>query len=180
ATFLAAVQSQIVALSYQENTSHVAVACNALGFAGVLFDVSSACFALRAATTLEQNIAIIEHYLSGIDNASPAQLAQIDHREFERVYANSGLWSRIHNKITLRMQALQSQHLSQDVEDEAANNAPLLCALPSQWVQVQIAVALGSLAMLAMQLGVLCFFGSVICLAMSTQPRAVWLVAVMV
>ncbi|KAK7013643.1 hypothetical protein R3P38DRAFT_3206203 [Favolaschia claudopus] len=180
ATFLAAVQSQIVALSYQENTSRVAVACNALGFAGVLFDGSSGFFALSASTKLERNIAIIEHQLSAIDDASPRQLAQISHREFERAYADGGLWSRIHKKVTLRMQTLQSQRLSQDVEDETTNNAPLLRALWLPWEQVQFALALGNLAMLAMKLGTLCFFGSVICLAMSTQPRAVWIVAVVV
>ncbi|KAJ3852479.1 hypothetical protein EV368DRAFT_82499 [Lentinula lateritia] len=52
ATFLAAVQSQIIAISYQDNSTNIQIATNALGFAGVLLDVITAFLALLASAIL--------------------------------------------------------------------------------------------------------------------------------
>ncbi|KAJ7792233.1 hypothetical protein B0H14DRAFT_171784 [Mycena olivaceomarginata] len=50
ATFLAAVQAQLIALSYQDNSTRLKVATNALGFSGLLLDVITACLALLASS----------------------------------------------------------------------------------------------------------------------------------
>ncbi|KAK6969327.1 hypothetical protein R3P38DRAFT_3146331 [Favolaschia claudopus] len=183
ATFLAAVQSQIIALSYQDNTSHVAVASNVWGFAGVLFDVSSACFALGASTTLQRYTTIIDNEINAIDDASPCQLAQIDiARLHGETHGVSDIWFRIHKKVQMRMRILRNEQ-SQSQQNETSvvdRGQPLLHASQESWKEVQGALAVATAASNLMILGVLCFFGSVICLAVATQPRAVWIVSVVV
>ncbi|KAJ7930934.1 hypothetical protein B0H13DRAFT_2309243 [Mycena leptocephala] len=73
----AAVQSQILALSYQDNSTRVKTATNAFGFAGVLLDVITACLALLASTILQRHVAILENQLAVVDDASQAQLADV-------------------------------------------------------------------------------------------------------
>ncbi|KAK7013657.1 hypothetical protein R3P38DRAFT_2720401 [Favolaschia claudopus] len=183
ATFLAAVQSQIIALSYQDNASHVAVACNVLGFAGVLFDVSSACFALGASTTLQRYTTIIDNEINAIDDASPRQLAQMDLAPVHGdAYGVSDIWLRIHKKVEMRMRILRNeQNPSQGHETSIVDRGqPLLRASQESWKEVQGALAVATAASNLMILGVLCFFGSIICLAVATQPRAVWIVSVVV
>ncbi|KAK6995897.1 hypothetical protein R3P38DRAFT_3287890 [Favolaschia claudopus] len=184
ATFLAAVQSQIIALSYQDNNSHIAVATNALGFAGVLLDVSSACFGLGSSTTLQRHTTIIDNQLSAIDEASMHQVADIlNFRHLQDVYYSSDIWDRIRSKVAARVRMLQRENQSrglEEIEHGPIDDRPLLQALPESWKQVQSALAVGNAASNAMILGVLCFFGSIICLAVSTQPPVVWIVSVVV
>ncbi|KAJ7737533.1 hypothetical protein B0H16DRAFT_104676 [Mycena metata] len=73
-TFLAGVQSQIIALSYQDSSTRLKTATNALGFTGVLLDVTSACLGLTASTVLQRHIAVVEKQLDAIEDASPEQL----------------------------------------------------------------------------------------------------------
>ncbi|KAJ7846065.1 hypothetical protein B0H14DRAFT_964002 [Mycena olivaceomarginata] len=74
ATFLAAIQAQLVAISYQDNSTRLKVATNALGFAGLLIDVISACLALLASNILQRHIAIVEKQLTAIETATAEQL----------------------------------------------------------------------------------------------------------
>ncbi|KAJ7326202.1 hypothetical protein DFH08DRAFT_885051, partial [Mycena albidolilacea] len=66
ATFLAAIQAQLVATSYQDNSTRLKVATNALGFAGLLMGVISACLALLASNILQRHIAIVDKQLTAI------------------------------------------------------------------------------------------------------------------
>ncbi|KAK7013648.1 hypothetical protein R3P38DRAFT_3003546 [Favolaschia claudopus] len=188
ATFLAAVQSQIIALSYQDNTSPIAVASNALGFAGILLDVSSARMGLNASAALQRHTTHIDNQLRAIDDASLHQLTQIDSSLLsnEAIY---GLSSRIHRRLEARLRILRNERRQSqshpslpddDVVRLADSSIPLLRGLPGACKEVQLAVAMGNAAGNLMVLGTLSFFGSVICLAASTQPRAVWIVSIMV
>ncbi|KAK6969320.1 hypothetical protein R3P38DRAFT_3146311 [Favolaschia claudopus] len=191
ATFLAAVQSQIIALSYQDNTSPTAVASNALGFAGILLDVSSARMALNASAALQRHTTFIDNQFRAIDDASEGQLTQIDSSLLNQaIYDVYGLSSRIHKRLEARMRILRNERQSRpnlpddDVENaplaDNSSHIPLLGGLPGALTSVQLAVAMGNAAGNLMVLGTLSFFGSVICLAASTQPRAVWIVSVAV
>ncbi|KAK7013644.1 hypothetical protein R3P38DRAFT_3362643 [Favolaschia claudopus] len=183
ATFLAGVQSQIIALSYLDNGSHIAVATNALGFAGVLLDVSSAFFGLGASVALQRHTTIIDNELNAIDKAGLRGLATTqDILHLGYVPHAFNLRTRINTKIAMRMRILHREYESRGTEgrNSPTNDPPLLEALPRSWKQVQRALAVGNGASNAMILGVLCFFGSVICLAVSTQPHAVWIVSVVV
>ncbi|KAJ7912269.1 hypothetical protein B0H13DRAFT_1875071 [Mycena leptocephala] len=178
ATFLAAVQSQIVALSYQENSTRLRMATNVLGFAGVLLDIIAACFALLASTILQTYIAVVEKQIDAIEDASPAQIASL--RPLPRT-VSADVSRRALAQIKERRAALE--RLLTDGHDSGDNiplinrtskPAELLDAIPESWKQIRSAVPLGAAAGSAMFLGIL---ASVECLAISTQPPAVWIVS---
>jgi hypothetical protein len=73
ATFLAAIQAQLVAISNQDST-RLKVATNALGFAGLLIGAISACLALLASNILQRHIAIVDKQLTAIETATAEQL----------------------------------------------------------------------------------------------------------
>ncbi|KAJ7635466.1 hypothetical protein DFH06DRAFT_1479129 [Mycena polygramma] len=79
ATFLAAVQSQIIAISYQNNSTAFPVATNVFGFLGVLSDVIAACLALLGSTILQRHITVVEKELdhTAVANASPERLTEL-------------------------------------------------------------------------------------------------------
>ncbi|KAJ7226223.1 hypothetical protein C8J57DRAFT_1731127 [Mycena rebaudengoi] len=100
ATFLAAVQAQVLALSYQDNSTGVKVATNALGFAGVLLDVLTACLALLASTLLQRHTAIVERQLALIEDTSPERLAEIRKvlNALPRFMVPSNLYRRVEDR----------------------------------------------------------------------------------
>jgi hypothetical protein len=63
ATFLAAVQAQIIAISYANNSSPTSVATNAFGFMGVMFDVIAALLALLSSTVMQTRVSVIDRIL---------------------------------------------------------------------------------------------------------------------
>ncbi|KAK6969316.1 hypothetical protein R3P38DRAFT_765641 [Favolaschia claudopus] len=129
ATFLAGVQSQIIALSYLDNGSHIAVATNALGFAGVLLDVSSAFFGLGASVALQRHTTIIDNELSAIDEAGPRGLATTQNiLHLGYVPDAFNLRTRIDTKILARMRILHREHQSRGTEGQNSptNDPPLL------------------------------------------------------
>jgi hypothetical protein len=79
ATFLAAVQSQILALSFQDNLTSLKITTNTFGFVGILLDVITACLDLLGSTILQRHIAAIEQQLDAIEDASSEQLIEISH-----------------------------------------------------------------------------------------------------
>ncbi|KAJ7130375.1 hypothetical protein C8R44DRAFT_872187 [Mycena epipterygia] len=161
ATFLAAVQSQIIALSYGNNSTHVKVATNILGFAGVLLDVIAAFLALLSSTVLQRHIAItrLRAIVSGL-------------------LMSPDILRRLLSKMRKRA-AVLSKSDSQDANAnvlELGESAELNIALiPKSFAHIGNAACIGDAAGTAMLLGILCFFASVQCLAISTQPRAVWI-----
>ncbi|KAJ7825454.1 hypothetical protein B0H13DRAFT_2442400 [Mycena leptocephala] len=185
ATFLAAVQSQIIALSYQDNSTHLKTATNVLGFAGVLLDVTSACLGLMTSTVLQRHIAVVEKQLDAIEDASPEQLQEtLRFLEASRTRgqllasllsssAFPDLLRRILAKVMARAAVLEKQNTDGDggeLNPLTESTGFRIEAVPNP--------SIGGAASGAMLLGVLCFFGSVICLAVSTQPHVVWIIAV--
>ncbi|KAJ7714262.1 hypothetical protein B0H16DRAFT_1742737 [Mycena metata] len=167
ATFLAAVQSQIVALSYQDNSTRLKIATNALGFAGVLFDVAAACIALLASTTLQRHIAMVEEQLNAIQDASLEQLAEISRvvTSFAPHTVSSDIYHRVLRGVADRLRALRD--IATPVHSEIAQ----------AFREIRRVEASGDAAGITMQSGIICFFALVLCLAISTQPRAVWIVS---
>ncbi|KAJ6545680.1 hypothetical protein B0H19DRAFT_286567 [Mycena capillaripes] len=192
ATFLAAVQSQIVALSYQDNSSRLKTATNALGFAGVLLDVITACLAMWASSILQRHISVVERQIDAIEDASPAQITEMYNfldRAFKGRLAGQmfpEISRRIIGKMRARLIVLRSQHHTESADDPLQLNglseSPGLNmeAVPQSIKHIRGATAIGDAAGTAMLFGVLCFFASVVCLAISTQPPVVWIVSVLV
>ncbi|KAJ7615867.1 hypothetical protein FB45DRAFT_1106615 [Roridomyces roridus] len=198
ATFLAAVQAQIIALSYQDNSTSLRVVVNVFGFAGVLLDVTAACLGLMTSTVLQRNIAAVEKQLDAIQDAPPHQLHEII-RFLEARRRGSKLASllseneypdllrRIQTKTSARMAVLDRQLTpgANNSVPDALTYPPMaegqgfeIEAISEALTQIHSSASIGRAANGAMLLGVVCFFGSVIFLAVSTQPRIVWIIAV--
>ncbi|KAJ7077238.1 hypothetical protein C8R44DRAFT_826256 [Mycena epipterygia] len=201
ATFLAAVQSQIIALSYLDNSTGVKVATNILGFSGVLLDVITAFLALLSSTILQRHIAIVEKQLGSIEDASPQQIQEvtallytIERRGFLAAALSPSsippdIRRRLYAKIRTRMVVLSTPHtqdpntnaLQAGGPEESAESAELnISLIPTSFTHIRSAASIGDAAGTAMFLGILCFFASVQCLAISTQPRAVWIVSAVI
>ncbi|KAJ7026774.1 hypothetical protein C8F04DRAFT_1190173 [Mycena alexandri] len=141
------------------------VATNALGFTGVILDVAAACIALLASTTLQRYIAVVEKQLDAIQDASPEQLKEIaDFINADQLVSSAprtislDVYRRMVGKLGDRLVALHSVPNHGD----------------SEGGEILTVEASGDAAGIAMQSGVLCFFGSVLCLAIASQPRTVW------
>ncbi|KAJ4473430.1 hypothetical protein C8J55DRAFT_519485 [Lentinula edodes] len=192
ATFLAAVQSQIIALSYQDNSTNIQIATNALGFAGVLLDVITAFLALLASTILQRHITTIDKQLTAIEDASLEQIKEI-FRLFQFVDARgrrshimfNDLYQRVFAKCEARLNVLQN------MQDMHTDGNGIASQIPRRLESVELQASLivysyrhirnvtpiCDAAGTAMFWGVLCFFASVQCLAIATQPPVVWIIS---
>ncbi|KAJ7196734.1 hypothetical protein B0H12DRAFT_1167793 [Mycena haematopus] len=179
ATFLAAVQSQIIALSYQDNSTHLKTATNVLGFGGVLLDVTSACLGLMTSTVLQRHIAVVETQLDAIEDASPEQLQQTMHF-LATSRARGGLLATLlyPGGFPVLLRRMQAKALARAAVLEKQNNDGDGGELHDLPETTELRIEAVPNPRTSMLLGVLCFFGSVICLAVSTQPRVVWITAV--
>ncbi|KAJ6570500.1 hypothetical protein DFH09DRAFT_1153665 [Mycena vulgaris] len=184
ATFLAAVQSQIIAISYQDNSTRVKVATNVLGFAGVLLDVIAACFSLLASAVLQRNITIIESYLGAVEDASLQHTTEIQNA-FDAL-PQFMVPSDLRQRVRHRLDELQNQPAPADA---GASTRPrrLVRLLNRNTVSLAVSFSaiygvssMGDAAGTAMLLGIVSFFASVLCLAISTQPQVVWIVSAVV
>ncbi|KAF7362674.1 hypothetical protein MVEN_00616700 [Mycena venus] len=259
ATFLAAVQSQIIALSYQDNSTGVKVATNTLGFAGVLLDVITAFLAVLSSTILQRHISIVENQLDTIGDASLQRLTKIlymldststrsvigdavghrrgdritpdiarlllikitkrfrqllqaqkdadtsqarapeddltrgpTHSEAPHIDSMSTSFTRIRSAtvtgdapeprggdaITLdTVRLLLLQTTKQLLRTQKDSEMPDIGLISTSFIRIRSATVIGNAAGTAMLFGILCFFASVQCLAISTQPTAVWIVS---
>ncbi|KAJ7160564.1 hypothetical protein C8R43DRAFT_1124033 [Mycena crocata] len=193
ATFLAAVQSQIIALSYQDNSTKLKIATNVLGFAGVLLDVLAACLALLASTLLQRHTAIVEKQLDSIEDASQQRIVEIQDlfTTLPRFMVPHDLRQRVQDRfIAVQNQNTESQGATTGPEPAVrisrihALLRPVvqrhergIASMETSFRAIQSVAYIVDMATIAMFWGVLCFFSSVLCLAISTQPRPVWIVS---
>lgn len=181
ASFLAAVQSQIVAISYQDNSSKIKIATNVLGFAGVLLDVSAACLALLASTILQRHTVIVEKQMDAIGDASRQRVEQIQHlfTSIPHYIVSSELRRRVENRAA-ELQYMQPEGVDVDAQPENVVQKFRLeqdiSSLEASFRAVEAVAYLVDTSILTLLGGIICFFASVQCLAISTQPRAVWIV----
>lgn len=63
----------LIALSYQDNSTAAHLATNITGFAGILLDVMTAFLALIASTTIQRHISEVEKQLKALENFSEVQ-----------------------------------------------------------------------------------------------------------
>ncbi|KAJ7512003.1 hypothetical protein B0H11DRAFT_721085 [Mycena galericulata] len=193
ATFLAAVQAQIIALSFQDNSTRVKITTNALAFAGVLLDVIAAFLALLSSTVLQRHITLIEKQLASIEDASPQQLQQIaallsldESRLRIHGFVPPDIRRRLYAKMRQRLETLSKSERQEPVTESwlfqgLEESAELdIRSIPESFKHIQSAAVIGDAAGTAMLNGILCFFASVQCLAISTQPPAVWIVSAVI
>ncbi|KAJ7916274.1 hypothetical protein B0H13DRAFT_1998145, partial [Mycena leptocephala] len=188
ATFLAAVQSQILALSFQDNSTSLKITTNAFGFVGILLDVIAACLALLASTVLQRHIAVIEQQLDAIEDASSEQLMKMLHflKQSPLLLRAAEMFPDIYRRVQAKMEAraivLRRAQESPDAHLTRLPASPRLNieVVPESMRHIRGAAPIGDAAGTAMLIGVLCFFASVICLAISTQPHEVWVISISV
>ncbi|KAJ7258024.1 hypothetical protein C8J57DRAFT_1720948 [Mycena rebaudengoi] len=205
ATFLAAVQSQILALSFQDNSTSLKITTNVFGFVGILLDVITACLALLASTVLQRHIAAIEQQLDAIEDTSSEQLIEMSHflKQSPLLLRTAEMFPDIYRRVQAKMEAralivlrraqesadayltrlLASPRLNIEVVPESMRHIRGLVGRASAEPVGRARPTLiygtpGSLCLTAMLIGVLCFFASVICLAISTQPQEVWVISI--
>ncbi|KAF7344284.1 hypothetical protein MVEN_01719800 [Mycena venus] len=188
ATFLAAVQSQILALSFQDNSTSLKITTNAFGFVGILLDVITACLALLASTVLQRHIAVIEQQLDAIEDASSEQLVEMSHflKQSPLLRRAAEMFPDIYRRVQAKMEAraivLRRAQESTDAHLTRLPASPRLNieVVPESMGHIRGAAPIGDAAGTAMLIGVLSFFASVICLAISTQPHEVWVISISV
>ena len=196
ATFLAAVQAQIIAISYTNNSSPIGVATNAFGFMGIMFDVIAALLALLSSTVMQTRVSVIDRILSNTAKLNHDQLAAF----LDRLAAFPGSMSsgsgrdKIFVRSMLRdiaqplFKLLKRLDVAgrQTVEGEYENLSAIdfdSYASGSQVVEycseIDSIRVVGDAAGASMLFGILSFMASVVCLAIATQPVTVWACTVM-
>ncbi|KAJ7136294.1 hypothetical protein C8R46DRAFT_581202 [Mycena filopes] len=183
ATFLSAVQAQIIALSYQDNSTPLRVAVNAVGFAGVLLDVTAACLALQTATAVQRRIAVLERQIDDLIDVAVEQRLNVG-RDPLRLPIPTALHrpmlSQFRDRRAKDVQAATEEPNAGVERPSRSQPADEIRGIQRSWLLLRGTASLGQATAIAMGLGVWCFFGSVQCLAIATQPRSVWIVSAVV
>ncbi|KAJ6559772.1 hypothetical protein B0H19DRAFT_105218 [Mycena capillaripes] len=140
-----------------------------------------------ASTALQRHVDYVEKQLDAIEDASREQLTDIPRilRE-SRVSVPRELYRRLREKVNARLAVLDGADPGVGDDSDGQWDIPTegpgldIQAVPAALKQIQHVMTNGDIASGALLIGVLCFFGSVICLAVATQPRAVWIVAAVI
>ncbi|KAJ3512153.1 hypothetical protein NLJ89_g3689 [Agrocybe chaxingu] len=169
AAFLAAVQAQIISLSYQDNSSRALIAANVIGFGGVLLDVMAACQATTTSAILQREVAereVAESEAAKTDTRGQSQEATAVDIEKGQARANV------------------AEHAHQTDEEIAGprrtelDSSPASGALP-EWRLRQLLQQADSTTNM-MIIGIYCIIASIQCLAIGTQPKGVWITSAVV
>jgi hypothetical protein len=199
ATFLAAVQAQTLAFSYQSNSTRLQVVINTFAFTGVLLDVIGAFLALQASTLVETYIDYIErlnHIVSQHDFADLQEVINSMQRPLSssilaldpmqvvfvtEVRANLVKEIRIRSKKGDEIEAgLRTSDLRNGEASHSADPQSFLHDTLEAGRLVYTFNIASDAASVATRLGIVCFLVSVVCFARDTQPPAVWISAITV
>jgi hypothetical protein len=189
ATFLAAVQAQIIAISYTNNSSPTSVATNAFGFMGIMFDVIAALLALLSSTVMQTRVSVIDRILSNTAKLNNDQLAAFlgsmlngsgRHTRFVRAMLLDIIQPLMKRLVVAGRQIAggENENLSGiDADDFDPNtNGSQVVKYCSEIDSIRV---LGDAAGASMLFGILSFMASIVCLAIATQPVTVWACMVM-
>lgn len=174
-------QAQIIALSYQNNSTSIEIATNALGFAGVLLDVITAFLALLASTITQRHVQVVERQLNGIDGLPSQSIVSMLNEVImptqpsllRIVYPD--IRRQVVSKCEARLKALQSD--SGGASTFQTHTEISISAIVASCQRIQRLAFIGDAAGTAMLFGIICFLSSVLCLAIASQPTAVWTVS---
>lgn len=171
-------QSGVIGLSHERNLTRIEVTTNALGFAGILFDVIAAFLALLVSTITQRHIRVVERQLNRID-VLPLESISLTIEELIRLEQSSefvypDVIRYAISKCEARLKALQSDGaIMRQTHTEFSIPAILVSCQ-----HIQSVAFIGDAAGTAMLSGILCFLASVLSQAIASQPPAVWIVAV--
>jgi len=183
ATFLAAVQAQIISLTYEQNGSSLQQAVNAMSFLGLSFDIIGTAMGLISALTMQPdqqrlNQAVFEA------TAAHAEWRTFT-RELEQIaYLDKGTGRSIPQNMmeeTMRKQRDRSErrHLLEICRTKWIAEDEGRCA---EIEDIRRVVVVGNVKGIAplflMALGIVSFFVSLLGFVIDTQPRVVWITTV--
>jgi hypothetical protein len=185
ATFLAAVQAQIIAISYTNNSSPTGVATNAFGFMGVMFDVIAALLALLSSTIMQTRVSVIDRILINTAKLNNNQLATFlgsmgssTRRDTRFVRA---MLRDIARPLLKRLVVADRQTVGGEYENLSGIDADDFdpdtdgSEVVKYCSEIDSIRVLGDAAGASMLFGILSFMASIVCLAVATQPVAVHL-----
>lgn len=180
ATFLAAVQAQLIAFTYQNNSTRIQRATNAISFLGLSFDVIGTAIGLLSALTMQPDqqrlnqalFASSEAYAEWV--AIARELAELELQE----KLGSGRSVPLH--LMQERMAQQRQYLERTVvlNERKKNWIKQDEARTEELEDLSRALVVGNIKGLAplalMALGIICFFVGLLCFVIDTQPPVVW------
>jgi hypothetical protein len=187
ATFLSGVQAQIIALTFTSNSNQLKVAANAFGFMGLMWDVIAAFLGLYTSTIFQRNISAIEKEIAHlIDPSVPP-----DHLD-KFIHHLDLAWQKHSDHLSplcvglIRTQILPKYKNPPKGNSESSNekyaehkylseDKPDFKEFIRACHQIDEASVFGEVVGAAMVFGVVCFLGSALFLAISTQPKEAYI-----
>ncbi|KAJ7909191.1 hypothetical protein B0H13DRAFT_2014874 [Mycena leptocephala] len=192
ATFLAAVQAQVIGFSLDKNDTHLQKACNALFFAGLFIDILSGTIAIVGAVQLQRTYGLLQQRdvsLKGlIDIAkkisdSHESLALVHHLGFLEVVIFQPLTSpRMWNAISESLNE-SADLVERTMEESKVEDALKHFLLDYRYTTDQLAASgfrtsLGFAADLTVSTLILaglgCLIGGAFCFVLYNQPVEIW------
>ena len=165
------------------NSSPTGIATNAFGFMGIMFDVIAALLALLSSTVIQARVSVIDRILSNVAKLNHDQLTaflvdmeSVSERETKFVRAMiQDIAQPFLKRLTVaaRQNGGEYENLSAIDEDHFNDraNGPQIVKYCSEIDRIRV---VGDAAGVSMRLGILSFMASIVCLAIATQPVAVW------
>jgi hypothetical protein len=185
ATFLSGVQAQIIALTFTNNSTRLKVAANAFGFMGLMWDVIAAFLGLYTSTIFQRNVSAIEKEIAHLTDPSVPQ----DHLD-EFIHHLDSAWHKHSDHLSplcvglIRTQILprfknppkESSNDEKHVDDRfLSEDKPDFKEFIRACHAIDEASVFGQVVGAAMVFGVICFLGSALFLAISTQPKEAYI-----
>ena len=185
ATFLAAVQTQTLSFSIQNNSTHLLIATNTFAFTSVILDVVGAFLAIQSSMLGQAHTDRIDSLHDELLGCTAEELRPviIQLRQFLRERRAMTTHSLVYHFLMKAIMHLEK--LGRDPSQSGPNGidnqlrlAPNLTDVIESAETIVRVSTVGEAAEIATRLGILCFLASVMCLAIATQPPSVWILAV--
>jgi len=192
ATFIAAVQGQIVALTFGVNDTSLQIFTNGIGLIGLTFDILGTSFGMLLALALQGYIRRSKAWLNGstmegLANSVNWRIGKVD-EDREKIEEDLDEYIR-ERRIFWRQRwrskilpgdkgfiAHRDQFLGQTTHIKRLGTSTILSLSPGP----QRIIVMANIPMVTMGFGVISLFVSVICFAASTQHPHVWMACVIV
>ncbi|KZS96214.1 hypothetical protein SISNIDRAFT_450846 [Sistotremastrum niveocremeum HHB9708] len=186
ATFLAAVQAQLISFTWQSNSTSLEKAINIFSFVGLAFDIIGTATGLISALTLQPDTARIHEAVLNADESyatwklitDELQVLDIEDQAFQGRSIPQNIFQEVTAKRRERFQRRQILDARKNTWDEGEK------VRVEELEDLRRVVVVGSVKglppLVMMSLGIICFFVALISFLIATQPPAVWITTVAV
>ncbi|KAJ7847410.1 hypothetical protein B0H13DRAFT_2091897 [Mycena leptocephala] len=175
ATFLAAVQAQVIGFSLDKNDTHLQKACNALFFAGLFIDILSGTIAIVGAVQLQRTYGLLQQRdvsLKGLIDIAKKYLTLTNPSLFPR------MWNAISESLNESADLVERTMEESKVEDALKHFLLDYRYTTDQLAASGFRTSLGFAADLTVSTLVLaglgCLIGGAFCFVLYNQPVEIW------